>query len=149
VSGAVVFQPGEGERHPIGAASTTTIKATSEATAGRFFISENDLEPGFPGPPPHVHDELVDSFYVLEGTLDLVVGEERVTLGTGGFACVLPGTRHTFSNSSDSRVRFLNINAPGGFERYMRELAAAAGAGALTSERIGEIASRYDVRIVD
>jgi mannose-6-phosphate isomerase-like protein (cupin superfamily) len=149
VQGAIVFQAGEGERHPIGPASTTTIKATSEATAGRFFVSENELAPGSPGPPPHVHDELVDSFYVLEGTLDVVVGEERVALAAGGFACVLPGTRHTFANSSDRSVRFLNINAPGGFERYMRELAAAAAEGALTSQRIGEIASRYDVRVVD
>jgi mannose-6-phosphate isomerase-like protein (cupin superfamily) len=149
MSGGIVFQAGEGEQHPIGAASTTTIKATADATAGRFFISENDVAPGFPGPPLHVHDELVDSFYVLAGTLDLVVGDDRVALGAGGFACVLPGTPHTFSNSSESRVRFLNINAPGGFEHYMRELAAAAGAQALTSESIGEIASRYDVRVVD
>ena len=93
---------------------------------GRFFLSETDVAPGFPGPPPHVHDELVDSFYVLEGTLTVTVGHEEVELGPGGFACALPGTRHTFANRSGGRVRFLNINAPGGFEHYMRELAAAA-----------------------
>ena len=144
-----VHQAGEGERHPLGPSSSTTIKATTEATAGRFFLSENDIAPGFPGPPPHVHDELVDSFYVLEGTLTVVVGHEEFELGPGGFACALPGTRHTFANRSDGRVRFLNINAPGGFEHYMRELAAAASAGAMTRERMGEIASRYDVRVVD
>jgi mannose-6-phosphate isomerase-like protein (cupin superfamily) len=144
--GGVVLQPGEGERHSLGVTSSTTIKAPAEATAGRFFLSENALAPGFAG-PPHVHDELVDSFYVLEGTLDLVVGEEHIELGA--FACVLPGTRHTFSNRSESRVRFLNINAPGGFELYMRELAAAARAEVLTSQRIGEIAARYDVRVID
>jgi mannose-6-phosphate isomerase-like protein (cupin superfamily) len=145
----VAYQAGEGERHPLGAGSSTTIKATAEATAGRFFLSENDIAPGFPGPPPHVHDELVDSFYVLEGTLTVVVGHHEIELGPGGFACALPGTRHTFSNRSGARVRFLNINAPGGFEHYMRELAGAASTGAMTSERIGEIASRYDVRVVD
>jgi hypothetical protein len=31
----------------------------------------------------------------------------------------------------------------------MRELAAAATTGPITSERIGEIASRYDLRVVD
>jgi len=149
MDGGVVQQAGEGERHPLGATSSTTIKATSEATAGRFFISENELAAGFPGPPPHVHDELVDSFYVLEGTLTVTVGHDEVELGAGGFACALPGTRHTFANRSEGTVRFLNINAPGGFEHYMRELAAAASAGAMTSERMGEIASRYDVRVVD
>jgi mannose-6-phosphate isomerase-like protein (cupin superfamily) len=144
-----VFQPGEGERHAVGAGSATTVKAPSEATAGRFFVSETELAAGFPGPPPHVHDELVDSFYVLEGTLDLIVGDERLTLCAGGYACVLPGTRHTFANSSGRPVRFLNINAPGGFEHYMRDLARASAEGDLTSQRIGEIASRYDVRVVE
>ena len=77
------------------------------------------------------------------------MGHEEFELGAGGFACALPGTRHTFANRSDGRVRFLNINAPGGFEHYMRELAAAASAGAMTPERVGEIASRYDVRVVE
>lgn len=149
MTGGVVLQPGEGERHSLGVTSSTTIKAPAEATAGRFFLSENQLAPGFAGPPPHVHDELADSFYVLEGTLDLVVGEEHIALGAGGFGCVLPGTRHTFANRSESRVRFLNINAPGGFELYMRELADTARVEALTSQRIGEIAARYDVRVVD
>ncbi len=149
MDGGVAYQAGDGERHALGPASSTTIKATTDATAGRFFISENDVEPGFPGPPPHVHDELVDSFYVLEGTLTVVVGREELELGPGGFACALPGTRHTFANRSGARVRFLNINAPGGFEHYMRELAAAASAGAMTTQRMGEIASRYDVRVVD
>ena len=149
MTGGVVHQAGEGERHPLGPGSSTTLKATADATAGRFFLSENDVAPGFPGPPPHVHDELVDSFYVLEGTLTVIVGHEEFELGPGGFACAQPGTRHTFANRSESRVRFLNINAPGGFEHYMRELAAAASVGALTSERLGEIASRYDVRVVD
>jgi mannose-6-phosphate isomerase-like protein (cupin superfamily) len=148
VSGAIVYRAGEGEIHAMGG-SSATIKALAEATAGRFFISEVELAPGFPGPPPHVHDELVDSFYVLAGTLSLIVGEDRVELGAGGYACVLPGTRHTFSNPSAEPVRFLNINAPGGFESYMRDLSAAASEGDLTSARIGEIASRYDVRVVD
>jgi mannose-6-phosphate isomerase-like protein (cupin superfamily) len=143
-----VYRAGEGERYPLGKGSSTTIKATAEATRGLFFIAESTVAAGFPGPPPHVHDTLVDSFYVLEGTLTVVVGHEEVELGPGGFACAPPGVRHTFSNRSDSQVRFLNINAPGGFERYMRELAAASSEGALSSERIGEIASRYDVRVV-
>lgn len=149
MSGGLVLQPGEGERHAIGPTSSATIKATSDATAGKFFLSECELAPGFPGPPPHVHDALVDSFYVLEGTLSVTVGQETLELGPGAFACALPGTRHTFANRSDEPVRFLNINAPGGFEQYMRDLAAAAAAGPMTSERMGEIASRYDVRVVD
>ena len=144
----LVLRAGEGELHMLGPSSSATIKATADATAGRFFLSECVLAPGFPGPPPHVHEQLVDSFYVLEGTLTIIAGQETVELGPGGFACALPGVRHTFANRSDEPVRFLNINAPGGFEQYMRDLAEAAAAGPMTSERMGEIASRYDMRVV-
>jgi mannose-6-phosphate isomerase-like protein (cupin superfamily) len=148
MSDGLVLHAGEGELHVLGPSSSVTIKATADATAGRFFLSECVLAPGLAGPPPHVHVELVDSFYVLEGTLTIIAGQDTVELGPGGFACALPGVRHTFANRSDEPVRFLNINAPGGFEQYMRGLAEAAASGPMTSERMGEIASRYDVRVV-
>jgi hypothetical protein len=69
------------------------------------------------------------------------MGQELVELGPGGVACALPGERHTFANRPGEIVRFLNVN--------MLELAAAATTGPITSERIGEIASRYDLRVVD
>ena len=93
------------------------IKATSEDTGGRFFLSETTVAPGFPGPPPHVHDDLVGMFYVLEGTLTLRLGDEELEAGPGTFACAPPGTVHTFSNRSDAPVRFLNFNTPGGWEQ--------------------------------
>ena len=149
MTGGLVLHAGEGEHRSLGPAAGATVKATADATAGRFYLSECEVPSGFAGPPPHVHDELVDSFYVLEGTLTVIVDHETFDLGPGAFACALPGTRHTFANRSDQAARFLNINAPGGFERYMRDLADAAASGPMTSERMGEIASRYDVRIVD
>jgi cupin superfamily acireductone dioxygenase involved in methionine salvage len=58
--------------------------------------------------------------------------------------CVPPGTVHTFSNTSDSLVKFLNFNTPAGWENHMRDLARLANSGPLTPEVIGRVASRYD-----
>ena len=146
--GAVHHAPGEGEVHRMGP-NTIAIKATSEDTAGAFFLSETTLAPGFPGPPPHVHDRLHDMFYVLDGELTVLLGEDEIAAGPGTFVCAPPGTVHTFSNRSDAQVRFLNLNTPGGWENYMRELAAAAASGTPpTPEEIGKIASRHDFRAV-
>jgi mannose-6-phosphate isomerase-like protein (cupin superfamily) len=141
---ATVLRRGDGERHPMGA-SSVTIKAGGDQTAGTFYFGEAELQPGFPGPPPHVHERLHDMFYVLEGTLTMRLGDEQLSAEPGTFVCVPPGVVHTFSNSGPEPVRFLNFNTPAGWEGYMRDLGAAAAAGRqLGTAEIGEIAARYD-----
>jgi quercetin dioxygenase-like cupin family protein len=144
---AVVHLPGDGERH-IAGSTKIVIKATGADTGGTFFLSESTIAPGFPGPPPHRHERLVDMFYVLDGVLTVRVGDETRQLRPGSFVCVPPGVVHTFSNTSDAPVRFLNFNTPAGWENYMRDLAAAGESAPLTPEVIGRIASRYDFQPV-
>jgi quercetin dioxygenase-like cupin family protein len=142
VSG-IVYGAGEGERHVIGA-SEVVIKVTGEDTGGAFFVAEIVLEARFPGPPRHFHERLHETVYVLEGELTMTLGDKVAVLGPGGFASIPPGVVHTFRNDGAQPARGLNLNAPAGWEHYLRELAAAAGAGGLTPALIAEIASRHD-----
>lgn len=144
----VLHGPGEGEILQVGP-NRLVIKATREDTGGGFFLSETTLAPGVRGPPPHVHETLHDMFYVLEGTLTVRLGDDETEAPSGSFVCAPPGTVHTFRNASEEPVRFLNFNVPGGFEDYMRELAAASASGTPpTPAEIGRIASRHDIRVV-
>jgi mannose-6-phosphate isomerase-like protein (cupin superfamily) len=148
MTGPVVHGPDGGELIEAGGGSTVTIKADGEMTAGSFYLGEGALSPGFPGPPPHTHERLHDMFYVLEGTLTIHLEGDEQELGPGSFACVPPGTVHTFSNHRDHVVRFLNFNSPAGWENYMRDLGAAfAGDSQPTPDEIGRIAYRYDFRV--
>jgi mannose-6-phosphate isomerase-like protein (cupin superfamily) len=143
--GGTVLGPGEGTSYAVGTAASL-FKATSEATAGFFSLAEATIQPGTSGPPPHSHRELLDSFYVLEGTLAVRVGDDEVTALAGTYAYVPPGVVHTFGNPSDEPVRFLNLNLPGGWEDYIRDLAAATPADGPPDPRLmGEILERYDV----
>src|ERR671933_1862310 len=142
---ATVHGPGDGEQ--IGGPSAVTIKATGEQTNGSFYLGEVVVAPGFPGPPAHVHERLCDMFYVLDGTLTMRLGDETTELPEGSFVCVPPGVVHTFSNPSQTPVRFLNFNTPAGWENYMRDLDAALAKGTPSQEEIGQIASRYDFRV--
>ena len=76
-----------------------------------------------PGPPPHTHERKTDMFFVLEGTLSVLVEDDWRELGPGSFVAAPPGVRHSFRNDADAPVRFLNMSTPGGWERYMREVA--------------------------
>lgn len=144
----VILRPGEGERHGAGGSSAVVIKVGGVDTDGSFFLSETTIEPGFPGPPLHRHERLHDMFYVLDGVLTMRGGDEMHQIEPGTFVCVPPGVAHTFSNTSDAPVRFLNFNTPAGWENYMRDLGEAAKGGPLTPEVIGRIASRYDFQAV-
>jgi mannose-6-phosphate isomerase-like protein (cupin superfamily) len=143
-SDGVVRPAGEGESISVGP-STLLFKAESSDTEGTFALTETTVAAGFPGPVPHVHREMVDSFWVLEGELTVLLGEETAQAGPGSYALVPPGTVHTFSNPSDRPVRMLNLMAPGGLEQYLKELA-----GALPADRppdpgeMARIASKYD-----
>lgn len=122
VSDAVISGPGEGEELVVGE-SRLLIKAGGKTGEGTVLVAESTLAPGFPGPPPHRHERHLDSFFVLEGTLTLLLGDRDVEAGSGSYGAVPPRNVHTFSNSGDSRVRALNIMAPGGFEEFIKAVA--------------------------
>jgi mannose-6-phosphate isomerase-like protein (cupin superfamily) len=143
---AVIHGPGDGENLVAGS-NKIDIKATGADTGGTFFLCETTVEPGFPGPPLHRHQQLVDMFYVLEGTLTVHLDDGSREAGPGTFICVRPGTAHTFSNESDAPVRFLNFNTPAGWENYMRELATAMGDSGFDPAKVADIAARYDIQL--
>jgi len=121
-SDVVVHGPGEGEEEIVAGdgASRLLIKAGGKTGEGTVLVSEGTVGPGFAGPPPHLHEHHVDSFFVLDGTLTLLVKGDEVGAGSGSYAAVPPGNVHTFANRSDSPIRVVNIMAPGGFEEFIK-----------------------------
>ncbi len=141
---AVILLPEEGERIAAGA-STVTMKATAETTGGAFSMSEGTFPAGMSGPPPHSHHHTTDTFYVLQGTLHLTVGDRDIDAPAGSYILVPPGVVHTFANTSDAPVRFLNLNSPGGWEHYLHDLSEAMRAGTMPgSAEFAQIVAKYD-----
>jgi quercetin dioxygenase-like cupin family protein len=141
---AKVLNAGEGELLELGP-SRATVKGSVDDGIGSLAVLETTVAAGFPGPVLHRHEQTVDSFYVLEGTLALQLDDQTET-GPGTYALVPPGNAHTFSNPSDEPVRFLNVMAPAGFERYLKDVAALDGP--IDADRMAEIASKYDFRAI-
>jgi quercetin dioxygenase-like cupin family protein len=103
---AVFWRPGEGERLAANN-RVATIKVGREELA----LIEFELERGFEGPDPHSHDDHVDSFYVLGGEADFLVGDEWLRLPAGSFVAAPIGVTHTFGNRDGQHARLLNIHA--------------------------------------
>ncbi len=104
------------------------VMLSADDTRGGTTLLEYAAPPRYAGPPPHWHAATTELFQVLEGRLDVVVGEASRTLAPGDVAHVPPGTVHRFANPHDEPVRFQVQLWPGGFEGYFRGLQALVAA---------------------
>ena len=115
---AIYLRSGEGER-----LEGTTRVATIKIGRDELSFVEFELEAGLEGPDPHAHDDHIDSFYVLEGEPQFLLGDETVRLGPGSFVAAPIGFTHTFANPGPGRARLLNVHAPSrGFHDWLRSV---------------------------
>ena len=106
----VVVPPGEG--HRVG--NVEFLARTVDTPRFTFGIIEiapgRELE-------AHVHADEDDAFYIVEGEMTFLFGDEAVAAPPGTFVLVPPGVSHAFRNDGAIPVRMLNIHAPAGFDR--------------------------------
>ena len=114
---ALVLAPGAGRAYPMGRISAT-FKADGPETNKRYSISEWWLEPHTNGPGAHSHPE-DDVFYILEGTMSVLVADQWIDAEKGSFILVPGGTTHDFENRGAVRAGLLNFSYPGTFEEDM------------------------------
>jgi mannose-6-phosphate isomerase-like protein (cupin superfamily) len=115
------LRPGDGRTYPMGPVAAI-FKADGEETAGRYSISEWWLEPKTKGPGAHSHEE-DDVFFVIEGTVSFLVGDEWIDAEKGSFVLAPGGVAHDFENRSGKRAGFLNLSVPGEFEQHIPGIA--------------------------
>ena len=101
--------------------------ARANDTDGRFTVFEQTTPAGW-GPPRHVHAKEDEIVYVLDGTYEVSLGDERRTLSAGGCAILPRGIPHGFRNVGDTPARFVCVVAPGGLEEFFLEIARCAPA---------------------
>jgi quercetin dioxygenase-like cupin family protein len=100
------------------------VLADGNDTGGRFSLMEQLLPKGS-GPGPHKHTWSDETFYMLDGEITLLVGDEIRTARKGDFVVVPRSTRHAFRVESET-ARFLNGHTPASMEALIVELATPA-----------------------
>ncbi|WP_370328025.1 cupin domain-containing protein [Euzebya sp.] len=103
---------------------------TGASTNGLFGLYRWEMGPESGGPGPHFHRTITESFYVLEGSVEIFDGADWVPAGPGDFAHVPEGGIHGFRNSSGAAASMLLHFAPGaGREAYFEGIARLADMG--------------------
>jgi len=121
------------------------IKVDDAESDGRQCFSEWAVDAGDDGPPPHLHRDHQEAFFVVEGTLTFRAGEETIEAEAGSFIFIPPGVVHTFSNRSDAPARCVNAYAPGGIEGFFIEVGRAVADGEPDPAEIERLSAQYDV----
>lgn len=114
----IVLGPGEGRSYELGA-MRAVFKADEDETGAAYSISEWWLDPHTQGPGPHSHEANDDIFYVIEGVVRFLIGDQWIDAPRGSFVRAPAGTVHDFANESDRPAGLVNFYVPGGFERDM------------------------------
>ncbi len=100
------------------------ILVRGEDTGGRYSLLHETMAKGAFA-PPHKHTWSDEHFYILEGDISFLVGEEISIGHKGDFVFVPRNTRHAFRVESETAV-FLNGYTPAGLEMAVAEMAMPA-----------------------
>jgi quercetin dioxygenase-like cupin family protein len=123
---SIIRADGEGEKLRFWGGGVLTVKASSEETAGAFFLFEDFMTQG-KTTPLHTHEREDETLYVLDGELLVHVDGTNHTVRAGGVAVAPRGVAHAFLVVS-STARVLTFQTPGTAEPFYRGASEPAGA---------------------
>jgi mannose-6-phosphate isomerase-like protein (cupin superfamily) len=113
-SGGIHFKSEEDEARLI---------VSGEDTGGQYSLLDwtvaPELEATGPDTPDygvHLHRQCEETFLIISGSLEFLIGDEIVVLGGNDFVRVPAGVPHGYRNSSGETVRMLVGFVPAGLE---------------------------------
>jgi len=116
--GNIVLGPGEGKMVLV-PGHKITHKVSGADTDGAYSLLEVELDGD--GPPQHIHKTEDESFYVLEGEINVLLGERTFKAKAGTFIRIPRGTVHTFWRVEKKNAKLLAMFSPAGFEKFFDE----------------------------
>ncbi len=139
--GGRVIPPGDGDAitFPFG---QPRIKVGRGDGHDQIGLLESELPPGGGFQLPHRHDDLDETFYVLEGTIDYLLDDTWIAAEAGTTVFVPAGVVHAFRNNTDRTARQLVLGSVEAIE-LVKELSRNP------RERWGQVFADYRTRPAD
>jgi quercetin dioxygenase-like cupin family protein len=148
---AAVLERGEGRPFEFWGVQVRVL-VRGKRIRGNYTIIEYTAPPTGMGPPVHYHRGMDESFYVLEGRMNFLIGEKRIVAAAGDFFHIPPGLAHAFWNTSEEPARMIVTFSPGGFEELFADLAEIATdfpiPNAEARTRVTTLDEKYDQIVV-
>ena len=104
-------------------------------------------------PPLHVHDDLDDTWYILEGQMIVRCGDDELLAGAGHWVSMPRGVPHTFRVIGERQARILLVHDNASFRDFIREVGTPAAELVVPDnpifppvEEAARIAASHDLR---
>jgi quercetin dioxygenase-like cupin family protein len=137
---AIVRNKDDGERMWFLGGGLHVWKALAEETNDSMLVFEDHLERG-KVTPMHLHPDVDEALYIIEGEILLNVEGTEHLVGAGGFTFAPRGCAHAFMVTSE-RARLLCIQTPGSGQAFYRNASqpATTGDGPVDFDRLRKVA---------
>ena len=126
---------------------TYRIIVMGEQTNGAYALIDM-LIPPEGGPPPHSHVTTQESFYILDGQIEVVTKEKKYIATNGSYVNIpFNGPVHKFTNKTDKIAHLLCLLTPAGMEKMFEKIGKPVAAGTflpppqMTPEELKQIQS--------
>jgi mannose-6-phosphate isomerase-like protein (cupin superfamily) len=119
----------------------------AEHTGGTFSAIVAEVAPG-EGPPPHLHQDREEYFYVLDGIYSLTVNGVESTIGPNTLVFVPRGTVHAFTNIASTPGRLLEWTIPGSNGDYFQAVDKMQTEGGFDPEKFAAINKQFATEFV-
>ncbi|QDQ12119.1 cupin domain-containing protein [Streptomyces spectabilis] len=117
--------------------------------AAGFTSYRSTFATGAVGAPAHFHTKATELFFVISGSLQVLLGDEMKVLDAGDFLAVPPHTPHAFAAAPGHEADVLFVFTPGmGRFDYLRLLGRVLR-GEADFKEIAESGERFDNHYVD
>jgi mannose-6-phosphate isomerase-like protein (cupin superfamily) len=104
------------EAEILGIAPNTIQLLADGGTDGALSAVRTRMAKGTDGPPPHYHERGPEIFFIIEGSMHALAGEQILTVREGDYLLVPPRTTHAFCTPDDIGVDMLFMMP--GVERF-------------------------------
>ena len=123
------------------------IRIHGRDTGGVVSAVESHDVPGG-GPPPHIHHREEETFQILEGEYEFMVGGKTILAKPGTTLFAPRGIAHTYRYLGQTPGRLLCIITPSGFEGFFEEIGALTPQEQQNIPRVMEIAKKFGLEIL-
>lgn len=150
-----VFRPSGTASAVYGPGDIYSLLITGKESNNVFFQFEAVVPEGS-GPPPHIHSREDETFYVVSGSLEILLGDKTHRAKAGDFVYIPRGTVHRFKNVGSGNAVQLVTFSPAGMEGFFQEVFPAvkdrkAAPPPITDElirKMNEAAPKYGLKFI-